>query len=97
MGTFSNDLQTLEKFFAALRKKHGLTAQQPEVVYEDGPCGFVIARRLKQLGIPRKVVSPSLIPQKSGDQVKPDKRDAKNATTGRNYEVWERPCEVVLN
>jgi transposase len=77
VGTFSNDLQALEKFFAALRKKHGLTAQQLEVVYEAGPCGFVIARRLKQLGIPCKVVSPSLIPQKSGDQVKTDKRDAK--------------------
>lgn len=77
VGTYSNDLQALEKFFGTLRKKHGLTAQQLEVVYEAGPCGFVIAKRLKQLGIPCKVVSPPLIPKKSGDQAKTDKRDPK--------------------
>jgi len=38
VGTYSNGLQALEKFFSSLRKKHGLTAQQLEVVYEAGPC-----------------------------------------------------------
>jgi transposase len=77
IGTLSNDLHALEKFFCKLRKTHQLSAPQMEVAYEAGPCGFVIARRLAQLGIPCKVVSPSLIPKKSGDQVKTDKRDAK--------------------
>jgi transposase len=76
-GTISNDLHALEKFFAKVRKIYELRAEQMEVVYEAGPCGFVIARRLAQLGIPCKVVSPSLIPKKSGDQVKTDRRDAK--------------------
>jgi hypothetical protein len=77
IGTISNDLHALEKFLSKLRKRQELEAEQLEVVYEAGPCGFVIARRLGQLGIPCKVVSPSLIPKKSGDQVKTDKRDAK--------------------
>ncbi len=77
VGTISNDLHALEKFFSKLRKTQGLTVQQLEVVYEAGPCGFVIVRRLRQLGIPCIAVSPSLIPKKSGDQVKTDKRDAK--------------------
>jgi transposase len=67
----------MEKFFSSLRKSQGLTAQQLEVVYEAGPCGFVIASRLKRLGILCEVVCPSLIPKKSGVQVKTDKRDAK--------------------
>ena len=49
-GAISNDLHALEKYVARLRKAHG-----PDVVihacYEAGPCGFGIARRLKQLGI----------------------------------------------
>jgi transposase len=76
IGTLSNDLHALEKFFCKLRKTHQLSAPQMEVADEAGPCGFVIARRLAQLGIPCKVVSHSLIPKKSGDQVKTDKRDA---------------------
>ena len=49
-GAISNDLHALEKFIARLRKAHG-----PDVViracYEAGPCGFGIARRLRQLGV----------------------------------------------
>ena len=76
-GTISNDLHALEKVFAKLRQAHQLKNADFEVVYEAGPCGFVIARRLEQLGIPCIVVAPSLIPKQSGDQVKTDKRDAK--------------------
>ncbi len=41
-----------------------------------GPCGFGVARRLLQLKIDCQVIAPSLIPQKSGDRQKNDKRDA---------------------
>jgi len=75
-GAISNDLQALEKFIARLRKAHG-----KEVIiracYEAGPCGFGIARRLKQLGVECDVVAPSMTPKRSGDRVKTDKRDAR--------------------
>jgi transposase len=45
-------------------------------VYEAGPCGFVIYRRLQQLGIDCAVVAPSLIPRKPGERVKTNRRDA---------------------
>ena len=38
--------------------------------------GFWIARRLLQMDVLCDVISPSLIPARSGDRVKTDKRDA---------------------
>jgi transposase len=46
------------------------------VVYEAGPCGFVIWRHLSAQGIECEVVAPSSIPKRSGDRVKTDRRDA---------------------
>ena len=43
-----------------------------------GPTGFVLARRLLQLGYDCIVVAPTSIPKKSGDRVKTDRRDARN-------------------
>jgi transposase len=47
-----------------------------EVCYEAGPCGYALQRRIEKLGIRCVVVAPSLIPRKSGDRVKTDRRDA---------------------
>ncbi|MBT2304045.1 IS110 family transposase [Variovorax paradoxus] len=46
------------------------------VVYEAGPCGFVLQRHLCALGYHCEVVAPSSIPKRSGDRVKTDRRDA---------------------
>jgi transposase len=73
-GTITNDLHALEKL---LRRIRGEDKERPlHVCYEAGPCGFVIARRLTQLGLPCTVVAPSLIPKKAGDRIKTDRRDA---------------------
>ncbi len=72
-GTITNDLHALEKL---LRRIRGERERTLHVCYEAGPCGFVIARRLRQLGIACTVVAPSLIPKKPGDRIKTDKRDA---------------------
>ena len=76
LGAITHDLHALERLIARLRKAHG-----PDVIiracYEAGPCGFGIARRLKQFGIECSVVAPSLIPKRSGDRVKTDRRDAR--------------------
>src|SRR4029078_1050666 len=75
-GGLSNDLHSVEKWIGRLRKTHG-----KEVIlracYEAGPCGFGLARRLKQLGVECEVVAPSLAPKRSGERVKTDRRDAR--------------------
>jgi transposase len=71
-GSISNDLHALEKLVQKLRGENVVL----HFVYEAGPCGFGIYRRLKQLELDCLVVSPSLVPRKSGDRVKTDRRDA---------------------
>jgi transposase len=73
-GSVSNCLSTLERTLAKIRRAH--PEAELRVCYEAGPTGFVIARRLAQLGIDCTVVAPSLIPNRSGDRVKTDRRDA---------------------
>jgi transposase len=72
IGSTGGDLVALDK---ALRKL--ISKGQPlHVVYEAGPCGFVIWRHLTALGVQCEVVAPSSIPKRSGDRVKTDRRDA---------------------
>src|SRR6266496_243352 len=75
-GVISNDLHALEKWIARLRKAHGKEVLL-RACYEAGPCGFGIARRLRQLRVECEVVAPSLTPMRTGDRVKTDKRDAR--------------------
>jgi transposase len=44
--------------------------------YEAGPTGFGLQRALTAAGIDCAVVAPSLVPARSGDHVKTDRRDA---------------------
>jgi transposase len=74
-GTISGDLRTLERTLARIKRAH--PGRKLKVCYEAGPCGFVIARRLGQLHTECLVAAPSLIPSRSGDRVKTDKRDAR--------------------
>src|SRR5215472_11766117 len=74
-GTITNDLGRLEKALIRIRKAH--PGAHLEVAYEAGPCGFGIARRLKQLHVPCLVAAPSLIPKQPGSPFKTDKRDAR--------------------
>jgi transposase len=47
-----------------------------KVVYEAGPCGYGLQRRLAARGFECMVCAPSLIPRKPGERVKTDRRDA---------------------
>ena len=47
-----------------------------DVCYEAGPTGHVLYRWLVAMDIPCTIVAPTLIPQRAGDRVKTDKRDA---------------------
>src|SRR5262245_47702834 len=73
-GVIPTDLEALDKVVRALRKPKRVL----RVVYEAGPCGFGIHRHLTARGEDCVVVSPSLIPKRSGDRVKTDRRDSQN-------------------
>jgi transposase len=49
-----------------------------KLVYEAGPCGFWLQRYLAAKGEDCQVAAPSLIPQRPGDRIKTDSRDAQN-------------------
>ncbi len=47
------------------------------VVYEAGPCGYELYRRLRKAKIDCRVAAPSLTPKKPGERVKTNRRDAR--------------------
>src|ERR1700738_2176409 len=54
----------------------GLDIHKERMCYEAGPCGYGVHRQLTSLGHRGDVGAPSLIPTKSGDRVKTNRRDA---------------------
>ena len=62
----------------SLVRKLSEAAVKLRFVYEAGPCGYIIYRHLTAQNLDCSVVAPSLIPQKSGDRIKNDRRDARN-------------------
>jgi transposase len=72
VGTIPNTLAALD----AMVRKLVSGGKRPTFVYEAGPGGYVICRRLREMGFTCMVAAPSLIPRKSGERIKTDKRDA---------------------
>jgi len=72
-GTFPNTAAALEKLVKRLRQ----AGDGPiKFCYEAGPCGYGVHRTLTRTGEECMVVAPSMIPRKSGERQKTDKRDA---------------------
>ena len=71
-GVIASDLEPLDKVVQALRAAD----RRLHFVYEAGPCGFGIYRHLTKRGEDCVVVSPSMIPKRSGDRIKTDRRDS---------------------
>jgi transposase len=63
-----------------------------QVVYEAGPTGYGLQRALAAQGWQCDVIAPSLIPQRAGDRVKTDRRDALRlaelARAGELTAIW---------
>ena len=70
-GAIASDLEPLDKVVRALRAP----GRTMHFVHEAGPCGFGIYRHLTGRGEDCVVVSPSMIPKRSGDRVKTDRRE----------------------
>ena len=72
VGSIGGDLASLDKSLRRLISR----GHRLHVVYEAGPCGFVIWRHLTAQGLHCDVVAPSSIPRAPGERVKTDRRDA---------------------
>ena len=75
-GSIATTQHALERALRRIIKSHKCELSEPHVCYEASGCGFWIARRLEQMGVRCEVIAPSLIPSRSGDRVKTDRRDA---------------------
>jgi transposase len=71
-GKVGGDAASVDRAVRKLRSAH------PRVVfvYEAGPCGFWLYRRLSAQGLACMVVSPSMTPKRAGERIKTDRRDA---------------------
>lgn len=90
-GTINNDHEALTKFC----RKMVSTSSELHFVYEAGPCGYGIQRFLSDNGFECIVAAPSMIPKKSGDRVKNDRRDAKSLA--QNHRAGELTAVYIPN
>jgi transposase len=73
-GEIDNTPEALDKVVKKLESQN----RTLQFVYEAGPCGYQTYRHLASKGYECMVAAPSLIPKKSGDRIKNDRRDAVN-------------------
>ena len=73
-GKIDGTLEALDKLVGKLKSP----GADLHFVYEAGPCGYPIYRHLTSKGHSCSVVAPSLVPKRSGDRIKTDRRDALN-------------------
>jgi transposase len=85
------DGRGIRQLIERLKKEGG----EVRCVYEAGPSGYPLCRKLRQAGIRCDVIAPSLIPRKPGERVKTNRRDARNL--GRLYRAGELTVIEVPN
>jgi transposase len=71
LGVIRNTLAEIRKLIKRLEPVRTLRA-----CYEAGPTGYVLYWQLTQLNVHCEVIAPSLIPMKTSERVKTDRRDA---------------------
>lgn len=96
LATIPHCWKTLHARLKALAAKGKLL-----ICYEAGPTGYVLYRKLQSAGFDCQVIAPSLIPRKSGQGVKTDRRDAAALAhflrSGDLTKVWvpDEECEAL--
>jgi transposase len=87
LGVVAHDIKALRRML----KKVG-ELEKLRICYEAGPCGYALYWELVRLGADVMVVAPTLIPQKAGDKVKTDRKDAEKLArllrAGELTAVW---------
>jgi len=88
VGEIDNTPTAVRRLVKKLSRKHARLT----FCYEAGPTGYGVYRLIRELGHECSVVAPSLIPKKSGDHVKNNRRDAlalaKLLRAGELTAVW---------
>jgi transposase len=74
LGEIPNTKDATRKLVRKLTGRHG----QLHFCYEAGPTGYGLYRLLRELGQDCIVVAHSMIPQRAGDRVKTNRRDAES-------------------
>jgi transposase len=82
LGTIANRPEAVRRLLGKLGKVSEL-----RVCYEAGPTGYALYWQLTQLGVQCEVIAPSLVPMKSGDRIKTDRRDAERLA--RSYQAGD--------
>jgi transposase len=72
-----SEAHTVEAIRRLARKLGRETPGPVECCYEAGPTGYVLQRRLRELGMGCTVIAPSLTPIRPGTRIKTDRRDAR--------------------
>jgi transposase len=87
LGAIPNRPESVRKMIGKLGPVRNL-----KCCYEAGPTGYVLYWQLTQMGVACEVIAPSLVPVKSGDRVKTDRRDAEKLArcyrAGELTAVW---------
>ena len=72
VGEVENSPAAIERTIKKLGKKYN----RLHVCFEAGPTGYGLCRQVRDLGHDCMVVAPALIPKRSGERVKTNRRDA---------------------
>jgi len=72
LGEIANSPEAVKKLATKLAQRY----RQLHFCYEAGPTGYGLHRQLTELGHRCDVVAPTMIPKRSGDRVKTNRRDA---------------------
>jgi len=70
----ANERSAVRRMVRKLMRENG---GEVRFCYEAGPCGYELQRWIRAEGAQCVVVAPSLIPQRPGDRIKTNRRDAK--------------------
>jgi transposase len=70
--TIRNRPEDIRRWFGKLKNERA----EIRAVYEAGSCGYEVHRQLVGMQVACDVIAPSLIPVRSGDRIKTDRRDA---------------------
>jgi transposase len=72
LGEIENRTGTIERTIKKLAKRY----DRLRACFEAGPTGYGLCRQVRDLGHDCMVVAPALIPKRSGERVKTNRRDA---------------------
>jgi transposase len=72
LGEIDNSPDAVNKLVAKLSRQY----ERLHFCYEAGPTGYGLHRQLTDLGHVCDVVAPTMIPKRSGDRVKTNRRDS---------------------